>query len=229
MQVTQYRHEYKFRITYAEYIVLKSRLSAVMRPDAHAGPEGKYFIRSLYFDDMNDRALREKQDGLSRREKYRIRYYNNDTSFIRLEKKLKAGGLGAKLSAPLTREETERIIAGDIGWMERDERELLRELYTRMHYGTLRPRTVVDYMREPFVYGPGNVRVTLDSDIRSGSFSTDLFAADLPTVPANAGTIILEVKYDNFLPDVIRDMVQTEFRQDEAFSKYAACRDCARL
>lgn len=95
----QFRHEYKYQISYADYYTLRSRLRTVMRQDAHAGTEGTYRIRSLYFDNLFDKALREKLDGVDNREKFRIRYYNNDVSFIRLEKKIKQHGL-RRISRP---------------------------------------------------------------------------------------------------------------------------------
>ena len=220
----QYRHEYKFLLNALDVVAVRARLRAVMPRDPHAGPGGEYLIRSLYFDDAADNALREKLDGLSRRAKFRIRLYNHDDAFIRLEKKVKAAGLGTKISAPLTRLETERILAGDIAWMACDDRAPLRELYVRMHYEGLRPKTLVDYVREPFLYAPGNVRVTLDRDIRSGGSSTGLFSASVPMVPAAEGCAVMEVKFDSFLPRVIQDVIQMTDRGTGAFSKYAACR-----
>lgn len=219
----QLRHEHKHLITRADFLLLQARLAAVMQPDPHTGPDGCYHIRSLYFDTADDRILREKLDGLSRREKYRIRIYNGDDRFIRLEKKIKLGGLGAKLSAILTRQEVLCIQRGEIDFLLRRSEPVLRELYAAMRYDGLRPKTLVDYTRRPFVYPPGNVRVTLDYDVRTGLNCHDLFA-ETPTLPAADGAIILEVKYDSFLPDVIRSAVQLGSASESAFSKYAACR-----
>lgn len=194
-----------------------------MEPDPHA-VGGRYLIRSLYFDSPDDRALREKLDGVSRREKFRIRCYNHDHSVIHLEKKSKMGGLGCKESADLTKAEVQKLLAGDLQWMLRSEQPLIRELYVKMQTQQLRPRTIVDYMREPFVYGPGNVRVTVDYDIRTGLSGTDFLDPDCPTVPAGDNAVILEVKWDHFLPDVIRAAVGLEDRRVSAFSKYAQCR-----
>lgn len=221
----QMRHEHKHIITYGDMLLLRSRLRAVMKADPHAGPDGVYRIRSLYFDTDDDRALHEKLDGLSRREKFRIRFYNNDESFIRLEKKIKIGDLGTKLSAPLTREETEKILAGDTGFLLKREEDVLHDLYQAMRCGRMRPKTIVDYTRQPFVYGPGNVRVTLDSDVRTGLYVKNIFDHGSPTICAGVGKIILEVKYDQYLPDLIRDIVQLNNAMGSAFSKYAVCRE----
>ena len=218
-----YRHEWKHEISYADLLSIRARLRAVAEPDRHA-VDGKYLIRSLYFDNLDDKALREKIDGVNMREKFRIRYYNGDTSLIHLEKKSKRNGLGTKYSAPLTAGEAQKIADGDIDWMMDSPHSLIRELYCKMRYQGLRGKTIVDYTREPFIYAPGNVRVTFDYDIRTGLESTDFLNADCVTVPAGDAGIILEVKWDEFLPSIIRDCVQTPGRRVTAFSKYAQCR-----
>lgn len=219
----QYRHEWKHEINMADLLVLRQRVGAVARPDPHA-KDGRYLIRSLYFDTPSDKALREKIDGVNRREKFRIRFYNCDPSLIHLEKKTKRDGLGTKVSASLSEEETGALICGDLDWMRDCDRPLVQELWCKMQYQGLRPRTIVEYTREPYIYGPGNVRVTFDYDLRTGLGSTDFLDSNCPTIPAGDAPIILEVKWDAFLPSVIRDAVQLKGRHTSAFSKYAACR-----
>lgn len=218
-----FRHEWKHEINYSDMIILRQRLKAVMKSDENA-VDGKYFIRSLYFDNISDKALHEKIDGVNCREKFRIRYYNDDTSLIHLEKKSKINGLGNKQSANLSAEEAQKIVDGDFDWMIDCDRPLVQELYSKMKSRGLRPKTIVDYTREPFVFSAGNVRVTLDYDIRTGLYCTDFLNPDCITIPAGNAPIILEVKWDEFLPSVIRDIVQLESRHTAAFSKYAACR-----
>ena len=219
----QYRHEWKHELSYADMLVLRARLRAVMQSDPHA-IDGKYHIRSQYFDNLDDKALREKIDGVNMREKFRIRLYNCDPSVIHLEKKAKRNGLGTKFSANLTAEEAQKIVDGDLDWMMASERPLVQELYCKMRYQGMRPKTIVDYTREPFIYGPGNVRVTLDYDIRTGLKSTDFLNPDAVTIPAGDAPILLEVKWDNFLPTIIRDAVGVPDRRVGSFSKYAQCR-----
>lgn len=218
-----FRHEWKHEINYSDMIILRQRLRAVMKPDENA-VDGKYFIRSLYFDNLSDKALREKIDGVNCREKFRIRYYNGDTSLIHLEKKSKINGLGSKQSANFSAEEAQKIVDGDYDWMIGCGRPLVQELYSKMMSQGLRPKTIVDYTREPFVFSAGNVRVTLDYDIRTGLYCTDFLNTDCITFPAGNAPVILEVKWDEFLPSVIRDIVQLESRRTSAFSKYAVCR-----
>lgn len=224
MREKKFRHEYKYFITYSDYLSVKSRLSAIADFDAHAKNSGKYFIRSLYFDNIYDKALREKIDGVNCREKFRIRFYNGNSDFIRLEKKSKINGLCNKISAPLTRKETERILNGNLEWMLTSKRALVTELYSKMHSQLLRPKTIVDYTREPFVYKAGNVRITFDYDIKTGIYSRDIFNSRCPTVPAADESILMEIKFDEFLPSVIRDIIQLDSRRAQAFSKYGACR-----
>ncbi len=223
MKVAQYRHEWKHEINLADRLALRARLGAVCQTDSYA-VEGVYQIRSLYFDTPLDKALREKVDGINRREKFRIRYYNLDPSLIHLEKKSKWDGLGTKSVAALSAAEAQAIVDGELSWMPGSGRPLVQELYSKMKAQGLRPRTIVDYTREPFIYCPGNVRVTLDYNIRTGLGRTDFLNPGCPTIPAGENVTILEVKWDAFLPDIIRDAVQLKGRRATAFSKYAQCR-----
>ena len=219
----RYRHEWKHEISYADLLAIRQRLRAVAESDPHA-EGGRYLIRSLYFDNLDDKALREKIDGVNLREKFRIRYYNGDTSVIHLEKKSRRAGLGTKFSAALSREEAQSIVDDRLDWMMDSGRPLVQELYCKMRYQGLCPKVIVDYTREPFIYRPGNVRVTFDYDIRTGLSCTDFLNPDCVTIPAGDAPILLEVKWDAFLPSIIRDAVQTPGRHAEAFSKYAQCR-----
>ena len=219
-----YRNEIKHEISAADKAAICASMRAVARPDPHAGPDGRYLIRSLYFDTPADKALREKLDGVSEREKFRIRFYNGDPSVMHLEKKIKRGGLGYKVSAPITAEEAQRIVDGDTNWMAVSGRGLIVELYAKMKSEGLRPKTIVDYTRTPFVYGPGNVRVTIDENIRTGLGCTDFLNPRCVTVPAGEPVILLEVKWDDYLPAVIRRAVSVKSRRGAAFSKYQTCR-----
>ena len=218
----KYRHEWKHEISYPDLVVLRARLAAVAKPDPHANG-GKYHIRSLYFDTPSDKALREKRDGVNRREKFRIRMYNLDPSFIRLEKKSKVNGLCLKESAILTKEQVAELLSGNLEVLRQGE-PLLMELYVKIRSQGLRPKTIVDYEREPFIFAPGNVRVTLDYNIRTALKCTDFLNSKCVTFPAGDAPIILEVKWDEYLPDIIRNAVQLRGRRVGAFSKYAACR-----
>lgn len=217
------RHEWKHRLSHADLPILRQRLRYIARSDPHT-VDGTYHIRSLYFDTPSDTALREKLDGVNVREKFRIRCYNKDFSLIHLEKKSKWNGLGSKAKVRLTQEQIQALLEGNYGWMRESEAPLIRELYVKMTLQGLRPKTIVDYTREPFVYPAGNTRVTLDYDLRTGLRGTDFLDPDCITIPAKDNAVLLEVKWDDFLPDIIRDIVQLPGRRTAAFSKYAACR-----
>ncbi|MCI8798909.1 polyphosphate polymerase domain-containing protein [Acetatifactor muris] len=221
-----FRHELKYEIEYARYLELRSRLRTVMKSDPHAGEGGSYLIRSIYFDNYQDKALREKRDGVSIREKFRIRYYNDDLSLILLEKKVKDNSLCRKLDAEISEPECRQLLEGRLNWMRGHPSALVQELYAKMRYQLLRPRVLVSYVREPYVYGAGNVRITFDSRIRTTLYhrtfleeqTVDISAAEIPQ------NRILEVKYDGFLPEIIRSLLQADGIRQQAFSKYEACR-----
>ncbi len=219
----KFRHEWKHEINFSDMLTLRQRLSAVMQQDRNA-VDGRYKIRSLYFDNTSDKALREKLDGVNIREKFRIRYYNNNTDFIRLEKKSKVNGLCLKESTPLTQAEVKAITEGDFSRMANRGIPLIIELYSKIMSQGLRPKTIVDYIREPFVFAPGNIRVTLDYNIRTGIDCTDFLNPNCITVPVSNSPIILEVKWNEYLPDIIKDAVQLPNCRVGAFSKYAVCR-----
>lgn len=217
-----YRHEYKHEINTSDMMAVRHRLRAVAEPDEHAA-DGRYFIRSLYFDNCSDKVLREKIDGVNHREKFRIRYYNHDISLLHLEKKSRQNGLSAKSVTSLTAEEAQLIAQNQIDFMRLSDRPLVQELYCKMRSQGLFAKTIVDYTREAFVYAPGNVRVTLDYNIRTALCCTDFLNSGCVTIPIPV-ECILEVKWDSFLPSVIRDAVQLTGRHSSSFSKYAACR-----
>ena len=223
--MTKPRHELKYFINTSDYLAIKNRIKYIASLDRNASSSGTYHIRSLYFDNFNDKALMEKINGYSRREKFRIRYYNDNFDFIRLEKKSKVNGLCSKFSAKISKEECIKIINNDIDWMLNCDRPLIQEFYYKIKSQMLKPKTVVDYVREAYIYKAGNVRITFDKNVRSGICSLDLFNINLPTMKIpNNDTIILEVKFDEFLPDIIKDVIQTNTRKPTSISKYANSR-----
>lgn len=218
------RHEMKHQISLREDLVLSQRLRKLFPHDRHAGPDGTYRVTSLYFDTPYDSALREKIDGVNRREKFRLRYYGTDTSFIRLEKKYKTNGLCGKRSARLTTEQVQKLLAGSYEFLLDSGNPLLMEYYSKLRGRGLSPKTIVCYEREAFFYPPGNVRITLDRKIRSGLGCVDFLNPDLFFLPVTEQITVLEIKYDAFLPELVRMAVQVPHRQAAACSKYALCR-----
>ena len=215
------RHEEKHQVNLREALVLSQRLEKLFPRDPHAGPEGSYQVVSLYYDDPYDTALRQKLDGVDRREKFRLRYYGKEPAFFKLEKKYKVKGLCGKGSCRLSREEGERLLRRDFAFLLEKEEPLAREFYAKLRRG-LAPKTVVRYTREAFLYAPGNVRVTLDGDIRAGA--PERFLIPQKLLPALGGLAVVEVKYDAFLPEIVKLAVQVPNRQGTACSEYALCR-----
>lgn len=218
------RHELKHELNYLDYQIIKSRLKAVLTMDSHADTTGSYFIRSLYFDTPNDTALMEKINGVNHREKFRIRYYNYYESKIFLEKKSKHNSLCYKESTLITKKQVVAILNGDLKQIVASDNKLLRELLMKMKNTGLAPKTIVDYDREPFISPAGNVRITFDRNIRTALSSTDFFNRELATIPVPESPLLMEVKYDGFLPEHIRRLIQVGNRRATAFSKYAVCR-----
>lgn len=177
-----FRHELKHEINLSDLIAVRQALKAAAKPDQHAS-DGKYRVRSLYFDNLRDKALREKLEGLSHREKFRIRYYDSDLSFLQLEKKTKEGGFGNKQKVRLRPEEIQKILDGDYEWMRNSGQPLVTELYSKMMSQGLRPKTIVEYTREPYTYRPGNVRVTLDYNLRTSIGCGGFLRPDCAMIP----------------------------------------------
>ena len=218
------RHEEKHQVNLREALVLSRRLEKLFPRDPHAGPEGSYQVVSLYYDDPYDTALRQKLDGVDRREKFRLRYYGDDPAWLKLEKKYKINGLCGKRSARLSRAEAEALLSGEHGFLLESDDPLLLEFYSKLRGNGLAPRTVVCYDREAFAYAPGNVRVTLDRNIRTGRGALEFFQPERFALRPLEGCTVLEVKYDAFLPELVRLAVQTPNRRAGACSKYALCR-----
>ena len=219
----KFRNEYKHYATNQDLIPLRKRLAAVMKRDRYTDSSGGYLIKSLYFDNCYDKALAEKLYGTEKREKFRIRYYNDNKDFIRLEKKSKIGGKCLKQGTRITEEQVRKILNDDIEWMIATQDELICELWSKMQYQMLRPKSIVVYDREAYVYEPGNVRVTIDSNIR-GSNNVRGFLNEDTVMLQTFRPSILEVKWDEFLPQIVRDIVQLDDAKTSSFSKYAAIR-----
>lgn len=206
--MTKYRHEIKMSINSFDREMLSSRLAHALKTDEHAGPEGSYLVRSIYFDDNNDSALKAKLRGVKYREKFRIRTYDSAATVIKLEKKVKNNTVGYKESALLTREECRSILEGSWEFLKDRPEMVCRELYCKMSTGLFKPKTIVQYEREAYIWNPGRVRITIDSNLQTGLSSTDFLNFSIPLTPVvDHNTAILELKYDDFFPSHISNLV----------------------
>ena len=221
----RFRHEYKYLISAAQEAILRIKASAVLLPDSHAGEDGTYTVRSLYFDDRSDSCLEENISGTDLRSKYRIRYYNNDTGRLSLEKKSKKSGMCLKRSCAITAEECEALMNGRIPDISESMPDIKQKLFTEMLIGDFLPKTIVTYERIPLIYPGGNVRVTFDGKITSSAETAGFLSGDYPQRPVlPEGRSILEVKWDEVLPKHISRTLQLEELTWTSFSKYRICR-----
>jgi len=221
----KFRHELKYYMNPLQYEVMKRQLRSLLKPDKYAGPEGDYHIRSLYFDDIDNKALHEKLAGVRDREKYRIRIYNKSDKVIHLEKKIKFNEYVAKVKEPLSRKTYDAIMAGDYEPLNDPSKPLLAEMHFQMKNKLLRPKVIVDYVREAYICGEGNVRITFDKKLMTGLNQVDIFDPELSMIRAfDEEIIVLEVKYDEYLPEYVRTATQTGGLVRQSNSKYVLCR-----
>ena len=200
----KYRHEWKYLIDTAQKELICRRLSPFLHLDKHA-TNGGYMIRSLYFDDYFNSAYNEKDAGV-------------------LERKKKYGSYIYKEAAPLTREEVYKILDGHYEFLLQSEHPLCREFYYECVSNMMRPRTIVDYERVPWTLEQGTVRITFDMDVRAAIGNFDIFDATLPSLPVlEDGKCVMEVKFTEFLPRFVRDILPDRASEFTAVSKYVLC------
>lgn len=219
----RYRNEWKYLIDTAQKEAICSRLAPMMQLDPHAG-NGGYSLRSLYFEDYFHTAYAEKDAGVLLRKKYRIRIYNYSDRSIKLERKKKVGSYIYKESARLTREQFYQILDGDYGFLLKSEQSLCREFYYECVSNVMRPRTIVDYERQPWILDAGTVRITFDMDVRAAVGSFDIFDPTLPCLPVlEPGKCVMEVKFTEFMPGFVREILPDRASEFTAVSKYVLC------
>ncbi len=214
------RNELKFFISSAHCDLLFYRLSAAMSMDRHTGAMGKYRIRSLYFDDPAFSCYFDKLNGLEDREKYRIRFYNSDLSYIRLEKKEKHGKMSLKSYEVISADLAKTLLTSDPA---PNGGELFSQVCKKVRYDSFRPLLFVDYERSAFLHPAGNVRITLDRNIMASSYHSALTDDCSPVPVLDAGTSVLEVKYDNFFPPYLSNLLEDIPKLSASVSKYCLC------
>lgn len=216
-----YRNEIKHIINYQEYSLAKLRLKNLFALDENTEADGSYTVRSLYFDDYYNNAYHDKYAGVANRCKYRIRIYNQSEQTIHLERKIKKGSYSHKQLAPLTVEEVYCILKEDYEFLLRSNHELLHVFYHECVSNLLRPRVVIEYEREPYFLEAGDVRVTFDKNIRAGIDGFDIFDPSMPMVEVlPPGNLIMEVKFTEFLPTIVREVLPSKASEYAAISKY---------
>lgn len=223
------RHEHKYLLNFIEYQILKKKLAIILKPDEHAGPDGRYHIRSLYFDDFKNSALFEKQSGIATRSKYRIRIYNCSDQTIKFERKTKLNQYIRKDFVKLTRQDADRIIFGDVDFLADSENDLLRDFYFKSHNNLLRPVAIVDYLREAYIHPVGNIRITFDTELHTSLGLADFFDGECSTTGVHHDhqdhDVILEVKFDDILPRHIRGLFPNTICPRCSLGKFVLCRE----
>lgn len=227
----KYRHELKFLVDERDIALLESKIKNVLKPDKHNGEKGYYKIRSIYLDGYGDNCFEENESGVSPREKYRIRSYDCNDELIFLECKMKDHEMTYKKSCRLSKEQFEGIMAGRPGRLKTPEatdgesEDVLRKLQLNMQLHHYHPCVVVEYNRTAYVCHEGNVRITFDKQIAGSSYFKKFFDMEMPKRPVMpAGTHVLEVKYDEFLPNYIREILDCGKLRRTSYSKYYLCR-----
>ena len=223
--IEKYRHEYKYLCDAMQNAVLKTRVRMLLKQDPHTAGTGSYRVRSLYFDSTEDSCYYDSENGIGERDKYRLRIYNENAAYIVLEKKSKSRQMTKKQSCRIDESICRRLMAGQNvtirNDMPKEEKKLLTELQTK----SLRPVVIVEYLRYPYVDKNGNVRITFDENICSSNESTSFLESRISVRPVlEKGISVLEVKWDEFLPDYIRNQMQLNSLQWSSFSKYYLCR-----
>ncbi|MEE0778309.1 MAG: polyphosphate polymerase domain-containing protein [Massilimicrobiota sp.] len=221
-QPVTYRHEMKHRINPLEAQILTSRFDVLFQQDKYSQKDGFYHVHSLYFDTPYDQALKEKLAGVSQREKFRIRYYNHDLSFIRLEKKIKHNGLCAKQTARLSVEQVQDILNGEVDFLLKSENPVMIDFYSQIKGKLLQPSVIVSYQRQAYVYEISRVRLTIDHHLCTYQNKKD-FLNLKHGIPID-NHYILEVKYNEFLPEIVKMSVQGISQKTSSYSKFAQCR-----
>ena len=227
METSRYRHEYKYLMSQAQILMENVKINTIAQVDPNAREQGYYNIRSLYFDDYENSCFRANENGLDNREKYRIRIYNGSKECIKLELKQKCHGMTLKRSCKLSLQQCESLMTGRAPSDIKEDQQVLWELVYLMETRLMRPKVIVDYDRIPYIYRPydANVRITFDKNIKSSSDVNsflDTKVGGRGILPV--GYALMEVKFDDFLPDEIYSLLQMNGIQLSTFSKYYLCR-----
>lgn len=219
------RVEDKYICTERDLFLLESRVKMIMKPDSFSR-DSSYRVTSVYFDDYFDSNLDDSTDGVDHRKKYRIRFYNGSTDVIKLEVKYKLYNRVFKKSKTITKEDVIKLISGEPisdDDVSIDNPVTLFNLAIRQDL--LRPKVIVEYDRNAYIYHPGNVRITFDRNVRC-SRDFDLFLVDKATFSlVNDLSSVLEIKYDEFLPGFLAQLMENGAMNQMSYSKYKLCRE----
>jgi hypothetical protein len=218
-----FRNELKFFINTHQKNTMASKLSKICQRDPFSDAAGGYLISSLYFDDYNQSALLDKVSGIRDRKKFRVRIYNYQSNVIKLERKIKRDAFTEKSHVLISKEQYGSLINGDASFLKGKDDIVAKDFYLYYQTKNLRPRIVVEYRREAFIYPYGDVRITFDYFLKAGVFQKDLFSQEYMIPAIQPNQIILEVKYTGYFPGIIRNIIQINNIEWQSISKYFMC------
>ncbi len=220
------RHELKYYINESVYHTLRNRLKIIINADSNMKSDEGYLVTSLYFDDIYKSAMSEKISGSRFRKKFRIRSYERNDSLIKLECKSKFDEYISKVSANLSKVEYDLILAGNYDFLFTRNENICKELLAYNKIKLLKPVVAVEYQREAFILKEGNVRITFDKDISASTGTLDMFDESFATSKVLPEKImVLEIKYDDYLPSKVQSILKTAMTEKCAISKYVMCRE----
>ncbi len=220
-----FRHEVKYYISEREAYMLAQYLRCVMRVDMHAGGDGQYWIRSLYFDTSGNRDYYDKVNGYSERRKLRLRIYNTASDTAMLELKSKRGAFVHKESMVLGRADAIRLINDDCAFLPGMPNSAADKFYACFCFERLRPVLLIDYERQAFELPFESIRITIDRHLRASMDACRLFDNSVPCVNVmNESSCILEVKYRHAIPDFLRSILSDIGLPNASISKYVIAR-----
>jgi hypothetical protein len=222
----QLRHELKYEIDLLEYQILQKKLATILKPDPYMRNCCCYSVRSLYFDDFSCSSLRDKEAGVYKRKKYRLRIYNQSDDFIKFERKTKVGAYMFKESTRITREQANQLIENNFDFLAKAENHLLKDFYLETRCNLMHPVVIVEYDREAYIHKISTVRITFDTQLRTSLGYKQFFNKDYSSIKAlEQQNIILEVKYNEVLPSYICGLFPNTIRPQLAIGKYVICRN----
>lgn len=219
--MSDFRKELKYSINNSDFNIINETLNVLLKKDEHC-KDKFYTVTSIYFDNYKGKAYNQVKCGLNERWKYRIRFYNYDDSYIKLEKKYKINNLTNKKEVLINKDILYQILDGSIK-ISKENVTLLNEFILSMKSEMLRPIICIEYDRIPYTYRLDNVRITLDYNIRYTSDIVNLFSKNKKMYYLK--NKVLEIKYDDFIPDFIFKKLNINHLSQSSFSKFKSCVD----
>lgn len=203
MSESVYRHEVKYETDPDKAWSIRQNIAPLLQIDSNAAITGYYVVKSLYFETPYNSDYTDKELGVQFRQKVRLRSYAGNDVY-KLEIKSKNGDVATKYSVSLTRRQAEMVVNGNYNCILEIGSANRMYIYHQLITNVYRPLMVVSYTRYPFTNPAGNFRVTFDENIRYSVNYESLFQ-EIPMTGLTTDKTIIEIKYDDFVPDWITD------------------------